>query len=236
MAEPAGQPEQPLGVGHVEDEEAIEGAPALLVRRVEEAQKAQGNDAVARLHAKIGAGSETVALREGGGEEHRALVGEEGREGGVAHRAPAEVAAERPLGQGVDAQHAHRLSVEVEGGHHPFHHRRARAQAVLDPEEAIDVLGQAARTPAHLVGGAARDGLGAAGEAAAGGLVGEVDGHHHRHPQGDAQDHEARVQRPAHEIAQAGAKEGGREHDSGAHGRPGRGASRGARRGRTSGS
>ena len=140
---------------------------------------------------RVGARDEAVALRERSREERRALVGEEGGEGGVAHRAPAEVAAERALGQGIDAQHAHGLPVEVEGGHDAFDHGRARAQAVLDPEEAIDVLGQAARTPAHLVGGAARDGLGAAGEAAAGGLVREVDGHHHGHPEGDPQDHEA---------------------------------------------
>ena len=208
MADAAGHAEQALCGAHVEQQQGVERAPALRVRALHEAEHAQRLATVAGLHPERRAGSEPVALREGGPDENGRGIGEERGERRVGELSFAQVAAERRLGQRVDAQHAQRLAPEVRREDDPFHHRRARAHAVIDAELAVDLLGQARGAAAHLVGGAPRDGLGAADEAAPRRGVGEVDRDHDGHAERHAEHHQARVQRPAHEVAQARAQQG----------------------------
>jgi hypothetical protein len=123
------------------------------------------------------------------------------------------VAAERSLRQSIHAQHTEGPPVEVHGHHDAFDHGRARPHAVLDPQATVEVLGEAAGAAADLVGGAADHGFRASGESALRRAVREVDGHHYRDAEGHSENHEAGVQGPPHEVAQAGAKESEREHE-----------------------
>ena len=202
--EPTPHAEEPLGGPHVHDQQAVEGGRLVRVGGPDDARDAQGLDPVLDAHDDRVTDPEVVAIGQGAAHEHRAFPGDPRLEARVGEGAAAQVGPERSLGEYVEAQDPQRLPVQIEGDHVVVDHGRARAHLCLGSQAPQHLLVEPRGATQDLVGGAAHDRLGTAGEPAAGARVGEIDGDHHRHPEGDAENHEPGVQRAADEVAQAG--------------------------------
>jgi hypothetical protein len=134
MAQPTGHVEQLLGGADVHDRQAVQGAPAALVGRVQDAGDAHRPSRVAGPQGERIAQAQSVARCRLLTDEQRVGPDEEVRQivlaqGGVALP---QIAAEWGFGEGVHPQYAQGLLVQLDRDRVGFHHRRGLAHAQLD--------------------------------------------------------------------------------------------------------
>ena len=208
--EAAGRPQELLGRRDVGDEQALHGARAQGIRRLEKAGDAHRAPRARHAQGQRVAGAKPELARGGPRHEGRSRarhqLGEQGQgsaRGTAGGRGqPAEVRAEGSLGEGVDPEQVEGPARMIGRGDVGRHHRRRGADPEL-PEGQVGAVGQPCRPAHHLMGGPPGHRFRGQLECPPGAGAGEIDADRHRYPEGNAEDGEPDLPRVLPEVAEA---------------------------------